>query len=280
MALAITIGSVTLSSFEVPERLEDLAGVQAVAVHDFPGGIRTLQTYGAFPSRLRWHGLMTGTFALPRVAALDQIRTSGQMVTLSYGPKAFLGILARFKVRARTQWFVEYEAEFWPAQDTSAGLTPNAASYSQMLNSQSLWLQQAYDGITGFGIPASLLVPTGTLIQSLQLFLGSTVASTAGPNLLAAAGSVQKTAAPLMQSTTSSVASPASDLYARAGVIQVLAVSNGRTGWVVETINPNLLRLAAQYYGDSSKWQTIAAANGLVDPQPIGAYTLQVPASP
>lgn len=279
MALAMTIGSVTLSSFEVPQRLEDLGGFVALEVHDFPGGIRTIQTFGAFPGILRWKGMMMGTFAMPRITTLDQIRLSQQPVTLSYGPKAFIGILGKLRIRARTQWFVEYEAEFVPSQDLSNSQTPNISSYSSLLNSQALYLQQAYNGLTGFGIPASLLAPTNNVISAIQLFTSAAATPTAGPNLVAAAGGLQKSSAQYMNVADSSTASPAADLNTRAGVIMVLA-SSKRTGWVVETVNPNLFALAAQYYGDASDWTVIAKANNLVDPQPLGNYTLVVPATP
>jgi nucleoid-associated protein YgaU len=39
-----------------------------------------------------------------------------------------------------------------------------------------------------------------------------------------------------------------------------------------------LYDVAAQHYGDGSKWQAIAQANGLTDPNLTGINTLTIPA--
>lgn len=45
----------------------------------------------------------------------------------------------------------------------------------------------------------------------------------------------------------------------------------------VTVLNPNLYRLAAQYYGDATQWTVIAKANNLVDPYQSGFLTLIIP---
>jgi hypothetical protein len=60
------------------------------------------------------------------------------------------------------------------------------------------------------------------------------------------------------------------------GIIVNLAV-NGGTSTTINVINPNLMALAAQYYGDATQWRTIAYANNLTDPQPIGQFSLVIP---
>lgn len=60
------------------------------------------------------------------------------------------------------------------------------------------------------------------------------------------------------------------------GIIVNLAV-NGGTATNINVINPNLMALAAQYYGDATQWRTIASANGLTDPQPTGQFLLNIP---
>lgn len=45
-------------------------------------------------------------------------------------------------------------------------------------------------------------------------------------------------------------------------------------------INPDLYRLAQQYYGDATLWTAIAQANGLFDPQYDGQIDLFIPEQP
>lgn len=40
----------------------------------------------------------------------------------------------------------------------------------------------------------------------------------------------------------------------------------------------NLFQIAAQYLGDSTQWNRIAALNGLTDPFLAGPVTLEIPA--
>lgn len=51
------------------------------------------------------------------------------------------------------------------------------------------------------------------------------------------------------------------------------------TATTITVTNANLFRLAAQYYGDSSQWNRIAAANGLWDFLVAGTVTLVIPAA-
>jgi hypothetical protein len=45
-------------------------------------------------------------------------------------------------------------------------------------------------------------------------------------------------------------------------------------------INPNLYRIAVQYYGDMDYWTVIAKANNLTDTQYTGTYTILIPPKP
>lgn len=49
---------------------------------------------------------------------------------------------------------------------------------------------------------------------------------------------------------------------------------------IVTVSNTSLYRLAEDYYGDATKWTTIAKENGLTDPQITDTMTLKIPNSP
>lgn len=48
-------------------------------------------------------------------------------------------------------------------------------------------------------------------------------------------------------------------------------------GTVITVAAGNLFAIAAQYLGDATQWNRIAAQNGLVDPMLNGVVTLQIP---
>lgn len=54
----------------------------------------------------------------------------------------------------------------------------------------------------------------------------------------------------------------------------VITAVNTRT---ITVAGANLMRLAAQYYGDATQWNRIAALNGLSDFIVTGVATLKIP---
>lgn len=63
-----------------------------------------------------------------------------------------------------------------------------------------------------------------------------------------------------------------SNLYVLQGILiemqkNILLIEQGYTGETISANNVSLYTLAAKYYGDATKWTTIANANNLTDPQ-------------
>lgn len=54
----------------------------------------------------------------------------------------------------------------------------------------------------------------------------------------------------------------------------IYLIEQGSTGQIIQVSNANLFQLAAQYYGDATKWTAIAQANGLSDPVVQATITL------
>jgi hypothetical protein len=70
-----------------------------------------------------------------------------------------------------------------------------------------------------------------------------------------------------------------SNLYILQGILiqmqkNIILIEEGYAGQTINVNNVSMFRLAAQYYGDATRWTTIANANGLTDPQiPAGQST-------
>lgn len=63
-----------------------------------------------------------------------------------------------------------------------------------------------------------------------------------------------------------------SNLYILQGVLiqiqkNILLIEQGYTGETISVNNTSMFALAAKYYGDATRWTTIANANNLTDPQ-------------
>jgi hypothetical protein len=56
----------------------------------------------------------------------------------------------------------------------------------------------------------------------------------------------------------------------------IYLIEQGASGQIITVNNANLYQLAAQYYGDATKWNTIAQANGLIDPVVQATISIEV----
>lgn len=278
------------ASLEVPEAYGDLGGSQSIEQHDFPGGVRTHRAYGYFPAVQKWKARFHGVDASDRAEGIKRILFAGREVKLQYGNRSWLGRVARFSPTVRHNWLFEYELEFWPRVDNSApGPTlPPVTNLGTVLALHLLALQSLIKygldpAFVGQAISLAIGGPIGFLISQVQ----DSVAAAGGvisnisaankqQNQLAALSAMQATQ-PFVNSTDPTQSSPAADAQARIMAIATLMTAAQPAVTVLRTVNPNLVVLAAQYYGDAGAWRTIATANGLADPQPIGNFNLTIP---
>jgi hypothetical protein len=278
------------AQLEVPETSGDMGGTQSLEQHDFPGGTRTQKAYGYFPAAQKWRAKFHGTGASDRAEGVKRIMAAGREVKLQYGFRSWLGRVARFTPTARHTWHFEYELEFWPRIDYgSPGPTlPGVTDLGTVLGLHILSLQSLLtNGLSGNllfqALAAELGGPVGFLVSQVQGSIaaaGGVIGNVTSINQQAiyqASLAALAACAPYLVSPDPTQSSPASDAASRIQAIQTIMGAAQPTKAVLQTINPNLLVLAAQYYGDATQWRTIANANGLADPQPTGSYSLVIP---
>lgn len=291
----LLLGSFEFSNYnlENPELLGDIGGAISVAQHDFPGGIRTQQTFGYFPAAIRWRARFSGGPASDRAEQVKRILTSATETTLSWGERSWLGLLVKFSPTARHTWLFEYECEFWPRVDQSSG-----SGESDGDPSPEFTMNQQTDALNSWVSPSSpvtlypevsdeLTDPINGVLSSVSdgMMEGrGQIALMSSLSLLAIQSSLDTlifATLPLQVSLDARIASPAWDIYCRALVIQSLIKSVRAPRWTIAVVNPNLFALSSQYYGNAGQWRLIANANGLSDPQPTGDFPeLVIPAPP
>lgn len=285
--LFLTLGSVIFSALEIPQKFGPLGGKQAIVRHEFPGGVITQANLGAFPQPLKWEGILTGATAFARVGQIDRMRVLGADVTLRYGPFAWIGKIGAFLPTVQQQWLIPYEITFEPSADISGNASTGAAPLSAelALSQQIGAVDDIEAGDDGLALPPTLAGPSAGLDSAVAAGLQNGDGTVAGippayaAGIAAAVASVQASSAPLIAGTDATLASPAIDLSARAAAVGVVVASPKAAVRYLTLINPNLFALAGQYLGDPTKWGDIAAASGLSDPQPVGLFTITVPAS-
>ena len=296
---------------ETPESFGDMGGHQSIEQHDFPGGTRTQKAYGYFPAALRWkakfHGTTSPSSAVgianflgsagaalgapsDRARAVGRIVAAGKEVKLQYGEHSWLGLASKFSPTARHNWLYEYDLEFLPRLDfANPGTTlPPVTDLGTVLSLHLLALQSLIKyglnpDFIGQTIAGEIGGPVGFLVSQVT----SAVAAVGGnfnnlsdntqQSLQSLSQSTLTTLAPYQASPNPSLSSPASDAASRVQAIATIMTAVQPPVAVIQTINPNLPVLAAQYYGNASAWRTIASANGLSDPQPTGSFSLTIP---
>ena len=285
-SLNFSIGDVQLYDFEVPEEFGPLGGKQVIYRHEFAGGYISQRSFGNFPEPITWKGYLTGANAISRQQQLDAIRAAGDDVTLSYGGYSFVGKVTRFHAKAKHQYLIPYEIQFWPSQDLSGtgGQSQTFESSDQVLSTESSSFNDIVAGTDGLALPAALATSAAAVQTALQNALlngDGTVAGilpTDAAAVQAAVQAFQILAAPYAQGTDATAASPAVDAIAWATTIGTTVANVPTSIATLRLINPNLFMLAQQYYGDATQWQAIATASGLQpDPQPIGQFTVTIP---
>jgi hypothetical protein len=292
----LSIGEVQLNGFEVPNQIANLFGVQKMAIHDFPGGQRTIQNLGAFPyPHIEWTGnLFDGNLgantadnaqAMARAELLNNFRMQSQPITLNWGAFSLQVVVAEFEVIARMKQWLEYRIKLIPFQDnTPADPAINDPLAEVALNETlSQLIRQATAPASAYIFSVDILnqvtniqanINTAMVAASQKL---SEVPTTTIISIQQQITTLQLSLDGLMVGQNFAAVSAAIDLYGTAGVlIDALNASNGGP-IVVNIIDPNLFILAGQYYDDVGQAANIALANNLQDFVLTGSYLLTLP---
>jgi hypothetical protein len=269
--------------------LSDLGGIQAYVATDFPGGMRVVQLFGPFPTMIEFQGIFFGADALDRANVLDKIRTDSQQVTLTYGVKKFDGALIKFKITANNQNDVRYDLGFVPVKDKSASNGFSSGSGTQpsgtLAAAQNAAQFQSQTPAANYTFPSTIQNGVTNLNQSFNQALnqaGGQIGNLTSDQVASLQTQTQDLVdqlQTLVGGTDANAASAASDLSSSLQIMSSSLTFGSNPTTVLSTSNPNLLSLAAQYYGNPMKWTLIAAANPILqnDPMPIGDFDLTIP---
>ena len=212
--ISMTVGTVTLQYLEIPEKIGPLGTHLDMEAHDFPGGTRTVQTFGSFPEPFSWKGILTGATAFSRSLELQRLAAVGPSITFFYGTFAYMGYVSHYHAAPSHQWHIPYEMEFFPQQDLSgsivsllaaAGLGPEIALANQMglLTTLNSATGGALTTPIGMQSPVSALLAT---TSSALLGAGGKVAAISPTNaglISAGVGAVVSAAGPYVSSLPS-----------------------------------------------------------------------------
>ena len=306
----IQLGDFVFADMEVPEVMP-LGGSQRLAVHNFPGGARTIQAMGSDHAPIQWSGLMLGGTALARANTLDAMRILGAAVPLSFFDSLYSVVIERFEFRVEKYYKVAYSITCAVASYDSAPAAPRGTtSFDGGIATDAAQMNLLGNKI-GDGILSGALSSLSSAIASVSSF--ATAASSQIAGVTGAIGSVTarvNTLTASARNTINSVTTPGGILPNNPLAVQsdkllshVSAMTNypilqnitslsarmtrnvtmgslSGSSRTVQAGGGTLFDVAQQQYGDATLWPAIAKASGLVDTAISGIKTLVVPNNP
>ncbi len=304
----LLLGDFAFQHFEIPASIS-LGGEQMFAKYQLVGGDRVVDALGPSEDPISWSGRFRGGEAEARAQALEDMRRAGKAISLTWSVFAFTVLIQRFQASYERRWEIPYSitlevitVDHAPAgpglgptvDDMVASDAAKAGTLAERIAHGPLTsavgsLQGAVSKVQDFaaatqetirGVLAPIVAvqnQVNSLITSADSVIQS-VGSVGG--VIAGRSPVLLASGLLGQATAMSQASDLYELRATMGRMTKNLVTIGSSGAEVVSAGGDLMRLAAQAYGDATEWATIAKANGLVDPVLRGVNTVLIPPSP
>lgn len=309
-ATRVILGNFEFQGFEVPESITPGA-TQTVIKHRLTGGKKVVDVTGVDYDPITWSGWITGGDAADRVAVLEAMRDKGKALTLTLDEYAFLVVITEFKPRFEHKYrrYYTITLEVIARKDALSAVDALTGSLDALVNSdigKALGLagvinvQAVTDAVTAVqtavsevqSIANATVDAVQTIVRPIvaaQILISSTISQvSAAVNDITTLGGlipgnpVSKAADNVRRQAQAAIQLPI--LYDMQNVLgrlqkNVLAGPLASGVQTVTTGGTSLQKLAADAYGDQSKWTTIAAANGMTDPQVTGIQQVKIPAS-
>jgi hypothetical protein len=155
MTTIVTLGGMTLESFEIPATIS-FGGSQRMAVHDMPGGGRVIDLLGAVAADITFAGIISGPDAETRVAQINTMRTSGAALVLGWDAQYCTVILREALFDYEKPWWIPYRLRCVVQNTTVFGAAVASAA-------ASITADLATAGSLLSGLPVSLAAATGAL---------------------------------------------------------------------------------------------------------------------
>jgi hypothetical protein len=307
-ATRLIVGDIEFTGLEVPEAVT-VGAEQKLVVHKLVGGRRTVDVLGVDYDDISWSGWMTGATAGERCLGLEELRDAGQPLTFNMDGYYFSVLIKGFRPRFEHVYRRFYTIDLTVISRLDTPITENALSgtLDSLINSdvgESLGLasiinsdvvtssistvKDAVSQVQGFAnatidtvqTVVRPLVAAQEVVQSVIAQVGASVSDITslggllpGNPIAQAANNVLRQGAALTQ---------LAPLYQMQSVLErmqknVLAgpLANGTSS--MTTSNTTLQRVAADSYGDQSRWTEIAAANNIQDPMLGEIQTIKIP---
>ena len=268
----LTIGPVAFVDAEHPDDIT-FGGTQSLAVHDYVGGSRQVQSMGARESSITWEGYLRSSTAQARAIALDQLRISGTQVPLTFTQWSYDVVVQEFRAKIMHEFLIRYTIAVVVVRNKAAWAQARAiASVDAQIAGLYANANQGYTRIVAI---APAVIPAVQLPNlALQTAIRNAQPISSNPRAIPGILQAAQTAIAAMQTYMAGIKSPSNQQVAGANTyinaIQALVKNLGvaPAPLVLTKDGANLPKLAAQYYGNAALWPQLARANGFSPANP------------
>lgn len=304
----VTLDGFEFRDFEVPERIP--FGIShTLAKHKLIGGVKQVDSMGAFDEPLEWSGQFRGPEAMSRARELRTRCKAGKALKLTWGELAFTVKVEKFFPVFEKAYEVPYSITCEVISDDADPAGPaSQTDVDEMVAADGDQINALGAKIGDAGLSGTISTLNGVLSQ-VKTFANASVATI--NTILQPLSGVEAAASGLFNSaqavlgevtslggvaegmTSATIVSnllrqgqamaQSADLFdvqSYAGRMTQNLISVGSSGAQIVAAGGDLFDLASRAYGDATEWSTIARANGLSDPTIVGLEGLLIPPSP
>ena len=123
----LLLGPVLFQDFEIPCSIS-FGGAQRLAIHKLAGGGRVIDAMGRDDAVICFQGIFSGSDATSRARALDELRSSGLLLPLTWDVFFYTVVISQFQADYRNGWWIPYRITCAVLRDEASALIGAAVS--------------------------------------------------------------------------------------------------------------------------------------------------------
>ncbi len=125
--IVLLLGPIAFRDFELPAGIT-FGGAQRLAIHRLPGGTRVIDALGRDDANLTFAGIFTGSDATLRARAVDELRSLGLPLPLTWDVFFYSVIIDSFQADYRNSNWIPYRISCSVIRDEASALIETTAS--------------------------------------------------------------------------------------------------------------------------------------------------------
>ena len=125
--IALLLGPIAFKDFEVPAGIK-FGGTQRLAIHRLPGGARVIDALGRDDANLTFSGIFTGSDATLRARSVDELRSTGLPLPLTWDVFFYSVIIDSFQADYLNGNWIPYRISCTVIRDEASALIEAAIS--------------------------------------------------------------------------------------------------------------------------------------------------------